>query len=67
MWSSANEKTFLRVLLTQPFEVSGPDVSDVVEAGIQVGGHLGKRRNVLQVSIITVHRRTEAHTDQAGG
>lgn len=55
-----------RALRTQPFEVSGPDVADAVEAGVQVGGCLGKRGDVLQVSIVTVHGGTKAHTNQTG-
>lgn len=58
---------FSRALHTQSLEVSGPDVADAVEAGVQVGGHPGKRRDALQVDVITVHRGAQAHTDQAGG
>lgn len=52
---------------TQPFEVSGSDLADAVEAGVQVSGCLGKRRDALQVGIVTVHRGTKAHADQTGG
>ena len=36
-----------RALHTQPFEASGLDLVDVVEAGVQVGGCLGKTRGAL--------------------
>lgn len=34
-------------LHTQPFEVSGSDLADAVEAGVQVSGGLGKRRDAF--------------------
>ena len=58
--------SFANTLHTQPFEVSSSDVVDAVEAGVQVGGCLGKRRNVFQVCIITVHGGTKAHAQQTG-
>lgn len=36
-----------RTLHTQPLEVSSPNMADAVEAGVQVSGCLGKRRDVL--------------------
>lgn len=58
--------SFASTLHTQPFEVSSSDVVDAVEAGVQVGGCLGKRRNVFQVCIIAVHGGTKAHAHQTG-
>lgn len=36
-----------KALHTQPFEVSSPDMADAVEAGVEVGGRLGKTRDAL--------------------
>lgn len=55
-----------RALHTQPFEVSSSDPADAVEAGIQVSGCLGERRDALQVSIVAVHGGTKAHAYQTG-
>lgn len=63
----AHPPSSARALHTQPLEVSSSNPADAVEAGIQVSGCLGERRDVLQVSIITIHRGAKAHADETGG
>ena len=45
--SAAPPSSLAKALHTQPFEVSSPDTADAVEAGVEVGGCLGKTRDAL--------------------
>lgn len=52
---------------THVSEVRFVDLSDPVEAGVEVSGIFGKRRYIQQPRIITVHRSHQAGTQHTGG
>lgn len=53
-------------LPTEVHEVGVLDVSDVVEASVEMGGVLGQGGDLFQVGVITIHTPSNTHTQQAG-
>ena len=53
--------------LTQVDKICVPDVLDLVEATVEVGGVLREGWDCLQVWVVAVHTSTQTHTQQAGG
>lgn len=67
VWRIISRKKEVCLILTEIDEVCGLDLSDLVEASIEVCGFFGKRGNLSQFWVITVNTAADTHTQQAGG